>query len=233
MQTTYLTQSRAECPKSLLRHLGDDAPERLTAIGDVELLSHKNLAIFCSAKCPGSIILKIYDLARELREQGTTVIGGFHSPIEKEVLNVLLRGEGSMILCPARGIEKMRIRREYRGPVNKGRLLLLSALPEKVRRPTAATALFRNRLVAALAESILIAYAAPGSKTEAFARELLSWHKPLYTFDDPNNENLIRPRSVRRDGTKERFISLASGSLGSICGESGAGLRPIMPNGGL
>ena len=214
MQTTYLTQNRAQYPKSLSQHLADEAPQRLTAMGNVELLSRQKLAIFCSAKCPGSIILKTYDLARELREQNATVISGFHSPIEREVLNVLLRGEGFIILCPARGIEKMRIQREYRQPLDEGRLLLLSPFPEKVRRPTADTALFRNRLVAALAEKILIAYADPGSKTEAFANELLGWEKVLYTFDDPNNDNLIRLRSVRRDGTKQRFISIASGSLG-------------------
>ena len=191
MQISHLTRDQPGYPESLSRYLADEAPQRLTVIGKVELLNHEKLALFCSVKCPGSIILKTYDLARELRERNATVIGGFHSPIEKEVLNVLLRGEGSIILCPARGIEKMRIRREYREPLDKGRLLLLSPFPEKVRRPTAATALFRNRLVAALAERILIAYAAPGSKTEAFPRELLAWHKLLYTLDDPNTANLV------------------------------------------
>jgi len=191
MQITYLSRDRAGFPEGPSQHLGPEAPERLTVIGDVELLSHKKLALFCSVQCPGSIILKTYDLARKLREQNAAVIGGFHSPIEKEVLNVLLRGEGSIILCPAKGIEKMRIRREYREPLDKGRLLILSAFPEKVRRPTAKIALFRNRLVAALADKVLIAYAAPGGKTEAFARELLGWHKPVFTFDDASTSNLI------------------------------------------
>jgi len=191
MEVRHLAAGQPPHHEALPRLLGEKDPKELTAIGSVELLSHKKLALFCSARCPGSIILKTYDLARELREQGVTVIGGFHSPIEREVLNILLRGEGSIILCPARGVEKMRIRREYREPVDRGRLLILSAFSEKVRRPTAVAALLRNRLVAALADKVLIAYAAPGSKTEAFARELLSWHKPLFTFDDPNTSNLV------------------------------------------
>jgi predicted Rossmann fold nucleotide-binding protein DprA/Smf involved in DNA uptake len=51
--------------------------------------------------------------------------------------------------------------------------------------------LTRNLVVAALAETVLVVHAAPGSKTEAFCRELVRWGKPLRTFDSPHNANLV------------------------------------------
>jgi len=43
------------------------------------------------------------------RDDGVTVISGFHTPVEKECLRILLRGSQPVIICPARSIEGMRI----------------------------------------------------------------------------------------------------------------------------
>jgi len=73
------------------------------------LLKKTKLALFCSKKCPGQKILKAFDFARNLRDGQKTVISGFHSPIEKECLRILLRGKQPIIICPARSLEKMRV----------------------------------------------------------------------------------------------------------------------------
>lgn len=51
-------------------------------LGDLNILNQQSLALFCSVKCPGNLILQTYDLAQRLRKSGVTVIGGFHSPME-------------------------------------------------------------------------------------------------------------------------------------------------------
>lgn len=38
---------------------------------------------------------------------------------------------------------------------------------------------------------MFIAHAAPGGKTEAFARKVLEWGKPLLTLESPANANLL------------------------------------------
>ena len=60
-----------------------------------------------------------------------------------------------------------------------------------MRRMTADTALTRNRFVAALADSVLIAHAQPGSKTESLAQEVIGWGKPVHTLDHPANDSLL------------------------------------------
>ena len=159
--------------------------------GDLSLLDEPLTALFCSNRCPGDLILKTYDLARAMRDSGIPVIGGFQTPMERECLRLLLRGEQPIVVCPARSIENMRIPRYWRPALDDGRLLVLSPFPAAARRPTAELAAQRNNLVADLAQRVFIAHAAPGSKTEAFAHKLIESGKPLLTLDSPANTSLV------------------------------------------
>ena len=42
------------------------------------ILRRNSLALFCSARCPGNLILQTYDLTRALREAEVTAMSGFH-----------------------------------------------------------------------------------------------------------------------------------------------------------
>ena len=178
-------------PSELRRYLGDHAPEAVSAVGNAAALGNRKLGLFCSVRCPGDLILKTYDLARALRDAGIPVIGGFHSPMEKECLSLLLRGTQPLVICLARSLDGMRIPTEWRTPLARGRLLLLSPFEQGLRRPTAALARTRNEMVAALADDVFIAYAEPGGKTEAFARDVIAWGKPVLTLDSTENVRLI------------------------------------------
>ena len=166
-------------------------PPETAHLGNLRLLDEPLTALFCSNRCPGDLILKTYDIARAMRDAGVPVIGGFQTPMEKECLRLLLRGEQPVVVCPARSIDNMRIPRDWRPALDDGRLLVLSPFPATARRPTAELAAQRNDLVADLAQRIFIAHAAPGSKTEAFARKLIESGKPLLTLDSPANTSLM------------------------------------------
>ena len=149
----------------------------LSAIGDPAILSSRKLAIFCSVRCPGRLLIATYDLARGLQDVPFSVIGGFHSPMEKECLSILLGVARPIIVCLARGFSGMRLPRSWRQPLAQRRLLLVSACADSVRRPTATSAGLRNRIAAALADQILIAHAHPGSKTENLLNEIFGMGK--------------------------------------------------------
>lgn len=135
--------------------------------------------------------MKAYDLVRALRDAGVTVIGGFQSPIEKDCLELLLRGTQPVIICPARSIQGMRLPVEWKKAVAGGRLLLLSPFEGHFRRPTAALAEKRNEFVASIADNVLFAYAHPGGKLEALARKTIASGKPVFTLDCKDNANLV------------------------------------------
>jgi len=186
-----ITMADADYPLALRAALRDEAPGCVSAAGNLDVLRGKALALFCSVKCPGNLILKTYDVACALRDAGVTVIGGFHSPMEKECLTLLLRGTQPVIVCPARGIEGMRVPGEWRGPLAQGRLLILSPFDDRHKRPTEELSQCRNAFVAALADEVFVAYAAPGGKTDQFCRRILRWGKPLLTLADDANATLI------------------------------------------
>lgn len=178
-------------PKSLKYSKHPPSHSIIMAIGNLDILKNKSLAMFCSTKCPGQLILQTYDLSQSLREAGLTVIGGFHSPMEKECLALLLRGKQPVIICPARTLHKMRLPKEWKLPLEQGRLLLLSPFEEKLRRATADLAQIRNKFVTAIAAAIFIAHATEGSKSEKLSREVLVWSKPVLTLPAPENARLI------------------------------------------
>lgn len=178
-------------PFSLETYLGDQAPAAMFALGNLEILREKMFALFCSVQCPGNLILQTYDLARKLRGAGVAVISGFHSPMEKECLALLLRGKQPVVWCPARRLTARRMPKAYAGPLSDGRLLMLSIFGGQVERATQETARSRNEFVGALADRIFVSYAAPNGKTEAFCGKVIAWGKPLLTFDRPENALLL------------------------------------------
>ena len=180
-----------DIPAALRSCLDSAHPQVVAARGDIGILDGALTGFFCSIRCPADIILKIYDLARSLRGTNMTIIGGFQTPMEKEFLDFLLRGSARVVVCPARSIEKMRLRREWSTPISEGRLLILSPFGRSQHRPTAALAALRNDLVAALATELFIPYAAPGGKTESLARNHTTAGKVILTLDSPANANLL------------------------------------------
>jgi len=210
-----IPQTDARYPLALRLHLGSNAPATLTARGNLDIVQdrqHRPLfALFCSIQCPPTLILQTYELARALRDAGITVISGFHSPMEKECLSILLQGQQPVILCPARSLEGISTSVEKKVALAQGRLLLISLFTEEERRPTTDRAQERNAVVAALADIVFVAHAAPGGKTERFCKDVLAWKKPMLTLDSHENAhlfslgiNIVRPEQIGKQG--ELFV---------------------------
>jgi len=174
----------------------------LESLGDAAILERPMVALLCSAKCPGKLILDTYDLARQFRERGITVISGFHSPMEEECLRILLRSPHPVVWCLARSMFKRIPAKpvDCRAAVADGRLLIVSPFEDNIRQISTRTAIGRNRVVADLAAAIVIAHAASGSKIEDLALELTDAGKPIYTFDHPANAAILE-RGARDVGS--------------------------------
>ena len=179
--------------------------------GDASLLDRPLTAFFCSNKCPGDLILRAYDLAQAWRDKGEAIIGGFHTPVEKDVLDILMKGEQPIVICPARGIGRMRLPKEWKAGIDAKRLLILSPFKDNENRVTAKLAEERNRFVAAIADRLFIAYAQPGGKTEALARHAIEQGKPVHTFNHPATENLREMGAMGVEGA-EGMIDLENDS---------------------
>jgi len=159
--------------------------------GDRSLLDQPLAALFCSSRCPGDLILQAYDATQALRDAGVPLIGGFHTPIEEDCLEILLRGDQPVVVCPARGVGRMRPKPAWKHPLAQGRLLLLSPFDDAQMRITKKLAEQRNRFVVDRAAALLVVHANPGGQSEAAARQALAQAKPVLTLPSPHNAHLI------------------------------------------
>lgn len=160
-------------------------------IGNISLLKSRKIALFCSSRCPGMVILHALDLARELRSCPITVISGFHSSMEKECLAVFLRSGYPVIFCPSRSIERIRLPIPWKKAIEAGKMLILSTFSSKFRRSTKKLSEERNRFVASIADEVIIIHASQGGKIESLALEIVESGKKIFTLESPTNKALI------------------------------------------
>lgn len=166
--------------------------------GDAKVLQTTKLALVCSQKCPGDVILKTYDFTRMVRGSGLAIVSGFHSLIEKDCLPILLRGPDPIIIVQAHRLSTTRLPLEWQKAIDAGRLLL-SPFGEQHKSVTTELAAERNRLVVSIADEVLIPYAHPGSKTEMLCRKVLATGKRVYTFLSGANDHIIEMGAVPVD----------------------------------
>jgi hypothetical protein len=155
------------------KHLGPwdrftgQPPSSLHASGNLALLDHPATAFLSSTQCPGDKILEAYDWARRQCDAGGTIISGFHTPVEKDVLAILARRGARIIWAPARDLPKT-LDAVFKTPMDEGRLLILSPFPYgKPSRPTKESCSARNRFVLSRTTNHYIPNVAPGSSLAA------------------------------------------------------------------
>jgi predicted Rossmann fold nucleotide-binding protein DprA/Smf involved in DNA uptake len=191
MEVRQISQNDDLYPMQIGRRLGAAAPESIFVSGDPDILRHPGIGLICSIQCPGSIIIKTFDLIRRLRDEGVVMIGGFHSPMERECLDLLLRGTQPVIFCPARGLRNLRMGKAARKAMDEGRLIVISIFGDEVRRTTASQGILRNDIVSALAKAILVPHASKNGKTWNTVARALGYGQKVFTVEDKANINLI------------------------------------------
>ncbi|WKZ44925.1 MAG: DNA-processing protein DprA [Anaerolineales bacterium] len=145
-----------------IKPLGTD----LDSIGNINLLDLPLFAIFSSAKCPGSSILKAHEYAKEIRNGEMGVISGFHAPAEKEVLEVLLKGTCPIVVVLGRSLKNARIPSVWKEEIGRDRMLVISPFKEYQKYVTREISLKRNELAARIAGRVLIVHASQGGSLQ-------------------------------------------------------------------
>ena len=158
-------------PGTLRDPLGAYTLKQLVGVGNSTLLDEPMLGLIASRECPGHVLLETLDRVPEWVKANRTIVSGFHSPLEQQVLRSLLRRDGRAVKVLARGMNVYRHTPEERAPITSGRMLVISPFAPTVTRITRETALARNRLVLALATEMFIPYVAAGSPLELLIAE--------------------------------------------------------------
>ena len=131
---------------------------QIATLGDASILDLLKVGFLSSRKVPPAAVMKCYDWATEMRDKGVCVMGGFQSPLEKDVLTFLLKGKQPVIWVLAHKLwTEKNIPRPYREPIAAGRLLVVSPVAQTVARVDARTATIRNRYILEHSEKVVCA----------------------------------------------------------------------------
>ena len=165
----------------------------LKAIGDPNNLNHNLLGIMCSQNCPGDLVLKGFDATKQIRDQSITVVSGFHSSMEKDIFEILLRGSQPIIHCLSKAIETYRIPKNLRPRIEIGQLTIIAPdFPMVEKRITKDTSEMCNKLVMDICDQVLIIHAHEGG---SLVREIIFRGKNvshIFALSSPNNNHLLK-----------------------------------------
>ena len=134
-------------------------------LGNRSLLSLPKTAFLCSDNYSSRAVFASYDWAESMKKQNRCVISGFQSRLERDVLDILLRGSSPVILALARGLY-VKPPSKFSAHLAAGRLLIFSQFSQDLKVITRERAYERNKLIMDIAEEVFIGYAALGGMTE-------------------------------------------------------------------
>jgi predicted Rossmann fold nucleotide-binding protein DprA/Smf involved in DNA uptake len=125
--------------------------------GNKDILKYYKTGFLSSRKCPAEVVLKSYEWAKKQRAERNCVICGNHSQIEKDVFEILLKGEQPLVVVLPRGLKK-RWDKNWVEKVENGSLLIVSPFEKEVTRETA---IKKNEIIIRLSEQLTTGYKSP------------------------------------------------------------------------
>ena|SRR3989338_2349574 len=142
----------------------------IVGVGNMALLEQPLTAFFASRRCSGRAIRAAMDWAVEQVRAKTPLIGGFHSPLEQSVLEVVLSAHAPVVIVIARQLHAASLPVAWREAAQAGTAAVVS-IEETQQRLTAEQAMRRNHWIARQAAHIVVAEASPnGSLASCLAQ---------------------------------------------------------------
>lgn len=132
----------------------------IAGVGDMALLEQPLTAFFASRRCSGRAIRAAMDWAVVQARMKMPLIGGFHSPLEQSVLEVMLAAHAPVVIVIARKLESAQLPTEWLDAAQTGTVAVVS-MEDTMQRLTAEHAIRRNHWIACHAAHIVVAEASP------------------------------------------------------------------------
>lgn len=123
--------------------------------GNNELLKRRKVGFLASRKISSLSILPTLDWATEVsKREDIAIVSGFHSKMERNVLEILLKGQCGIIIVLARGMYR-KLPIQYEEAMSQKRLLIISNEKDNVKRVSERTAHKRNEYIREIADEMM------------------------------------------------------------------------------
>lgn len=147
----------------------------MESIGNTSLLDRKKIGFLAGSKIAPLSVLPTFDWASEVATcEDVAVVSGFHSELERQVLDILLKGRCGIVCVLARCLYT-KVPPEYKSAFEDGRVLFVTE--EKQNRATRESAFRRNRLVVVCADEV---YLPKIEKESSISKLLTGSDKPFF-----------------------------------------------------
>lgn len=135
----------------------------METLGNTSLLDRKMIGYFASSKIATLSVLPTLDWATEVAQhEDVAIVSGFHSKMEREVLDFLLRGKCGIVCVLARSIYK-KIPEKFREAYNSGRVLFIAPFKTSATRTSRHLCQQRNEYVASISDELVFSSLTPRS----------------------------------------------------------------------
>lgn len=126
-------------------------------LGNMDLLTLHKVGFLASRKIvPSSVIPTINWANKVSQDPNIAIISGFQSTLEREVLDIALKGTCGIIYVLNRSIYRQ-IPLSLRTAFDSNRILFVSLTSEKTTRPSTANAFIRNHYITDIADALVFA----------------------------------------------------------------------------
>lgn len=126
----------------------------METFGNTELLKMRKVGFLASRKISSISILPTLDWATEVsKREDMAIVSGFHSKMERNVLEILLKGQCGIIIVLARGMYR-KLPIQYEEAMSQKRLLIISNEKDNVKRVSEQTAHKRNEYVISISNEM-------------------------------------------------------------------------------
>lgn len=141
----------------------------MQTIGNLKLKNYFCIGYFASSKISTLSVLPTLDWAMEIaKREDVVIVSGFHSKMEREVLDFLLRGKCGIIYVLARSIYK-KIPDKFREAYNSGRVLFIAPFKTSATRTSRYLCQQRNAYVASISDELVFSSLTPESSLYTLA----------------------------------------------------------------
>lgn len=135
----------------------------METLGNFNLLNQHKIGYLAGREVSSLAVLPTYDWAVEIaKREDIAIVSGFHSKMERQVLDFLLQGRCSIICVMARGIYK-KPTAPFLKAFADNRVLFISNEKSSLTRANRETCQRRNKYVAQISEELVFSSVRPTS----------------------------------------------------------------------
>lgn len=141
----------------------------MDALGNMELFQRRKIGFLASSKIASLSVLPSIEWAVEVaKREDVAIVSGFHSRLERQVLEFLLTGKCGIICVLARSIYK-KVPLIYKSAYEVGRVLFIAPCQTSASMASRKLCHERNEYVASISDEMVFASLRPESSLSALA----------------------------------------------------------------